>query len=261
VRSLVALLAVLLLGGCGTATPTPDASPAEIGGVWTAVEVDGFPTVPASEPRLQFENDGRVLKGITGCGAFSTDVAIDRNRISIGRFDVTDRVDCDADRLRVERGFLAVLTGAQRISGTGGRLLIESSAGSMRLARGSPELTEAERATADRLESADWEIVQADGMVVPPQFPTLRFAGGTLSAVPGCGFSGTYRLLGEDDIRMSQFSWDAIECPDPLADGARFRLTSVLELADRFRISEDGTDLVITGRRGQAAFSAALPTR
>jgi heat shock protein HslJ len=124
------LVSAFVLAGCG---PTPAATPVlQLQGVgWRAIEVDGQPTIPGSQPTITF-NDGHI-SGSGGCNTFSGDVAISDGTVDVGELRAT-LLTCDGPAGDAEVVFMRALVSASTVSpGEGGQLLLDGSGGLIRL--------------------------------------------------------------------------------------------------------------------------------
>jgi heat shock protein HslJ len=242
------LAAMAVVAACDAANQSPKPSGPAIGGVWTAVRVADVATVPNAEPQLNFENDGRVIDGITGCSAFRAEVGIDADRIVVGQIVPSDRQDCGPEPAEVERGFLALLASAQRLESARGRLTVISPDGDILLVTGELELTPAELEVRRTIQST-WRVTGLEGAPAPDAYPPLEFReDGTLLAAGACGLGGRWALRGEDIIRITHLGWDAVGGCPPGLDRLRADLASRLELVRRVRVTGDGSRMELLGR-------------
>ena len=137
-RGLGALLLTLLIAGalaaCGPASPsvTRSAVPSTLAGTaWTAVLVDGQPTVTGTRPAASFTTD--QVKGTTGCNSYGGPYQYSAGTIAFGDL-ATTLVGCQGAVGAVEQRFVKALDGATTVSmDPDGRLIIDGSGGSITL--------------------------------------------------------------------------------------------------------------------------------
>ena len=106
---LALLLAAIAIAGCSLGGDTANGG---LGGTsWTAVTLDGQPTLAQARPTIRFTVDGTV-SGTTGCNQFSGPFRTDGGTIVVGELAAT-KIGCDGERGDQEHAFLAALGGAR----------------------------------------------------------------------------------------------------------------------------------------------------
>lgn len=258
----LAVFAVVpLLSACeaeppnGTAVAVPN-----IGGTWTAVRVDELAAIPMDEPRLQFTHDGTRVQGEAGCSGFEGSIALVGSSMRVGQLQRTDtRLQCPRAVREYEEAFATAFRSADQIVEVGrGRLRLSGPGGEILLIReGNFELTDAEAQTLERLRNSHWIVVEGTGLPAAPPLPPLDFGDEDFVARGVCGFSGEFRLRGEDLINLyGGTPADGAECP-PGEEELRARLLTVLESVSRYQWLDELEQIRLHGRETEVLLEPA----
>lgn len=205
---------------------------------WTAVAIDGAPTLVGAKPTLTFAQDGTV-SGNAGCNQYSASFRTDGATIAIGQVRST-LMGCDGDRNAQEAAFLGGLQGATSWQqADDGNLILD---GVVEIVAG-PGVAEGPPGDEPRvdLRGTDWTLAEMGGTADFARLvPNLEFgADGTVSGFAGCNtFTGTYTVTG-GELTLGPLATTKIGCPRP-ASAVESAYLDALAGATTWSIGADG---------------------
>jgi heat shock protein HslJ len=254
-KTLLALLAVLVLAACSGSSATtgpsdapPSTSPAaaDPAGEWrlTAGSVDGQPLVLPADRAVTFNLEGTSVSGQSACNQYFGEVSVVGGRVTLSGLGGTEMA-CDEPTMTLEGAYLKGLAAVQAATVADDALLLEGPGVELRFERlVAPPAAEL-LGTSWVLES----LVSGDAVSSTLGEPATLVLGadGSLAGSTGCRpIAGRYTLTG-DGVDIEQLAPDG-DCDAGTADQDAH---VIAVLGDGFTAAVDGQQLTLTAADGR----------
>lgn len=232
----VALLVLLLLGGCNAVKGTVPRTAVDLeGSPWNLVSMRGEPLSGGSDITLEVEDDR--LGGYGGCNWYGATYTANDESFNLGTIERTQRACADEAIGAREEAYFRALNEVEAYELGEATLILKDDRGVNLL-----EYVRKPRFDMDPedLIGTSWHL-QTDG--APTSAATIIFARETLSGFGGCrGYSGTWTAEG-DELHVSSISMDQTTCDSEELLEIEQQYTTDLSESRQYRLSGDRLEL------------------